>query len=197
MLTGRQMMTRLATRLVLVGLLVCVTPSQLLAQRDYSRLNVQRAAELSLFGGGTQSGPAFGWSVGWRAWPRVALQGGGIWVDESGVEGFAALFGARAYLNTSERVTPFVTAEAGLFNASVDSTNPDIPDLYSDRIAQGFTETFNDFVGAGGVGLDIHVGGRIWLRPDARLLMVVDGWRANVLMLAGVHFTYRFTVPGG
>ena len=196
-MTTGQMMKRFATRMAFATLMVCAVPCQLLAQRDYSRLNVQRAAELSLFGGGTQSGPAFGWSVGWRAWPRVALQGGGIWVDESGVDGFAALFGARVYLNTRERVTPFVTAEAGLFNASVDSTNPDIPDLYGDRIATGFTETFNDFVGAGGVGLDIHVGGRIWLRPDARLLVVVDGWRANVLMLAGVHFTYRFTVPGG
>jgi len=25
----------------------------------------------------------------------------------------------------------------------------------------------------------------------------VDGWRANVLMLAGVHFTYRFTGTQG
>jgi hypothetical protein len=47
-------------------------------------------------------------------------------------------------------------------------------------------------VGAGGAGLDVHIGGPLWVRPDARLLIVVDGWRANVMMLAGVHFTYRF-----
>jgi hypothetical protein len=192
------MMTRLVTRLAIVALLICAVPCQLTAQRDYSRLNVQRAAELSLFGGATQSSPAFGWSAGWRVSPRVALQGGGSWVEDPGVDGLAALFGARVYLQTSERVSPFVTAEAGLFHATVDSSDPDVDDLYRERTIPGAPEkAFNDFVGAAGAGLDVHVGGRVWLRPDARLLVVVDGWRTNLLMLAGVHFTYRFTVPGG
>ena len=196
------MLKALAYYGALVLLFVCTMPAQSAAQTDYSRLNVTRGAELSLFGGATAAatGPAaaFGWSAGWRASARVALEGSGSWVSEPGVDGFAALFGARVYLNTTGRTAPFVTAEAGLFHASVTPSDSRAPDFYLDRTLPGSPEkAFNDFVGAGGAGLDVHIGGRIWLRPDARLLVVVDGWRANVLMLAGVHFTYRFSgAPG-
>ena len=189
--------TSVATRVALVALLVCALPSPLLAQRNYSRLEVQRGAELSLFGGATAtstgSAAAFGWSAGWRVSPRVALEGSGTWIEQPGIDGFAALFGTRVYLKTTGDMTPFVTIEGGLFHATVDSSQSELPDLYGLRTIPGAPEKkFNDFVAAGGAGLDLHIGGRIWLRPDARLLVVVDGWRANVVMLAGAHFTFRF-----
>ena len=189
--------TSVATRVALVALLVCAIPSPLLAQRNYSRLEVQRGAELSLFGGGTVTATgaaaAFGWSAGWRVTPRVALEGSGTWIEQPGIDGFAALFGTRVYLKTTGDMTPFVTIEGGLFHATVDSSQSELPDLYGLRTIPGSPEKkFNDFVAAGGAGLDLHIGGRIWLRPDARLLVVVDGWRANVVMLAGAHFTFRF-----
>ena len=193
---------QLANGGALVVLLVCAMPSRVVAQQDYSRLNVSRGAELSLFGGATAaatgSASAFGWSAGWRVSAKVALEGSGAWMAEPGVEGFAALFGARAYLNTTGRLAPFILVGAGLFHASVDPAESGAPDFYLDRTLPGSPEkVFNDFVAAGGAGLDMHVGGRVWLRPDARLLVVVDGWRSNVLMLAGVHFTYRFTGTQG
>jgi len=189
-------MKRLSHCVALATVLVCVLPDRTAAQ-DYSRINVTRGAELSLFGGATAattgSAAAFGWSAGWRASGRVALEGSGSWVSEPGVDGFAALFGARVYLNTRGRTSPFVTAEAGLFHASVTPSDSRAPSFYLDRTVPGSPEkAFNDFVGAGGAGLDVHIGGPLWVRPDARLLVVVDGWRANVMMLAGVHFTYRF-----
>lgn len=186
-----------ARRIVLLSLLIGGIPAHVAAQNDYSRLHAARGAELSLFGGATVaadgSSPAFGWSAAWRASSRVALEGSGSWVSQSGVDGFAALFGARLYLDSGSRTSPFLTAEGGLFHASVDSSDADAPDFYLDRTVPGFTKkVFNDFVAAAGGGLDVHLGGRLWLRPDARLLVVVDGWRANTLMLAGFHFTYRF-----
>jgi hypothetical protein len=195
------MMTRLSRCVALVALLVCGMPAGAVAQ-DYSRINVTRGAELSLFGGATvaatEPAAAFGWSAGWRATARVALEGSGSWVSEPGVDGFAALFGARVYLNTTGRAAPFITAEAGLFHASVTPSDSRAPSFYLDRTVPGSPEkAFNDFVGAGGAGLDVHLGGRVWLRPDAKVLVVVDGWRANVLMLAGVHFTYRFSGAQG
>ena len=187
-----------AIRVALVAIVVCAIPCQVFAQRNYSRLEVQRGAELSLFGGGTAtaagSAAAFGWSAGWRVTPRVALEGSGTWIEQPGVDGFAALFGTRVYLKTTGGMTPFITAEAGLFHATVDSLQSELPDLYGLRTIPGAPEKkFNDFVAAGGAGVDLRVGGRIWFRPDARLLVVVDGYRANVVMLAGAHFTYRFS----
>ena len=44
-------------------------------------------------------------------------------MTEPGVDGFAALFGARAYLNTTGRLAPFILVGAGLFHASVDPPN--------------------------------------------------------------------------
>ena len=67
-----------ANRAALVALLIGVIPAHAAAQNqsDYSRLNAERGAELSLFGGATAAGsgaaPAFGWSAGWRASARVA-----------------------------------------------------------------------------------------------------------------------------
>ena len=193
------MMKRLGFCSALVAIVVGALPCQVMAQRDYSRLNVQRGAELSLFAGSTADAPAFGWSAGWRVSPLVALEGSGAWIDEDdGVDGFAAMFSARVYLNTTRRTAPFITAGAGLFHASVDSSDPRAPAFYLDRTIPGSPEkAFNDFVAAGGAGVDVHVRGRLWLRPDAQLLVVVDGWRKNVLMLAGFHVTYRFSgAPG-
>ena len=192
-------MKRLVTRGALLAILFCALPCQVMAQPDYSRLNVQRGAELSLFAGATTDAPAFGWSAGWRVSPSVALEGSGAWVDDGpAVEGFAAMFSARVYLSTTNRMAPFISAGAGLFHASVTPSDSRAPDFYLDRIVPGTPEkAFNDFVAAGGAGLDVHIGGRLWLRPDARLLVVVDGWRKNVLMLAGFHFSYRFSgAPG-
>ena len=195
-------MMKCAQRVVLVALLIGVAPSQVVAQSDYSRLNAARGAELSLFGGATVasegSAAAFGWSAAWRASSRVALEGSGSWVSQPGVDGFAALFGARMYLDSSNRASPFLTVEGGLFHASVDGSDSRTSGFYLDRTVPGFTKkVFNDFVAAAGGGLDVHVGGRLWVRPDARLLVVVDGWKTNTLMLAGFHFTYRFGgVPG-
>jgi hypothetical protein len=188
------MRKRLAIRSALVAILISALPCRLAAQQhDYTRLNVQRGAELSLFAGATTDAPAFGWSAGWRVSPRVALEGSGAWVDDASVECFAALFSARVYLRTTRRAAPFLSAGAGLFHASVDSSDSRTPDFYLDRTIPGSPEkAFNDFVAAGGGGLDVHIRGRIWIRPDARLLVVVDGWRANVLMLAGFHITYSF-----
>jgi hypothetical protein len=193
------MIKRFAIRSALVAILISALPCQLSAQpHDYTRLNVQRSAELSLFAGATTDAPAFGWSAGWRASTRVALEGSGSWVKDAGVDGFAALFSARMYLSTTRRTVPFLIAGAGLFHASVDPADSRAPDFYLDRTVPGSGEkAFNDFVAAGGAGLDVHVRGHLWFRPDARLLAVVDGWRSNVLMLAGLHFTYRFSgTPG-
>ncbi len=98
------MMKRLSHCVALVPLLMCALPAETVAQ-DYSRINVTRGAELSLFGGGTvaatEPAGAFGWSAGWRATRRLALEGSGSWISEPGVDGFAAHFGARLYLNTT------------------------------------------------------------------------------------------------
>jgi hypothetical protein len=53
-------------------------------------------------------------------------------------------------------------------------------------------KVFNDFVAAAGGGIDLHVSGRVWVRPDARLMMVVDGWRSHWLGVAGVHLAFEF-----
>jgi hypothetical protein len=196
MLTG--MVPTFAARVGVVALLVFGSSSPAEAQRDYAQFNASRGAELSLFGGaaaGTSgASPSFGWSLGWRPATWVVIEGSGTWMSEPGTDGFAAVFGPRFYLNTTGRTSPFLTAEAGLYHASVNSTDPDASDFYRDRMLPGSPEkAFNDFVAAGGGGLDVHLSGRIWARPAARVLMVVDGWRTHTMFVAGVHLSYSFT----
>lgn len=188
-------------RVALITVLVCALPGAAIAQRSYASINAVRGAELSLFAG-TATGswgvrPSFGWSGGWRPSTRLLLEGSASWMSEPGADGFAALFGPRFYLNTTGRATPFVNAEAGLYHASVDSIDPDASDFYRDRMFPGSPEkVFNDFVTAFGGGLDVHLKGHIWLRPAAKMLVVIDGWKTHSLAQAGVHISYSFTRIG-
>ena len=175
-----------------------VVPAPAAAQADLRRVDSQLGAELSLFGGagtgGSGTGAAFGWSLGWRPSNRLAIEGSGTWTGEPDVDGFAAIFGPRFYFGSAGRA--FISAEAGLFHASVNSANPDTPQFYLNRMPGVPVEkAFNDFVGGGGGGLDLRVRGRLWMRPQVRMLVVVDGWTTHLIAVSGVHFTYKFTPP--
>ena len=199
--TAGDCVTRILCSAVLAVFLSSVLPARAEAQTKSTRIDSQRGAELSLFGGAAADaddlGGSFGWSMAWRPSDRVAIEGSGSWTPTLAPDGFAALFGPRIYLNTSGRTAPFVTIEAGLFHASVDRTKPGVSDFYLDRMPLGSPETaFNDFVAAGGGGLDVRVKGRLWARPHARFLVVVDGWRTYLVAVAGLHLSYRFTALG-
>jgi hypothetical protein len=181
-------------------LLACGAACDASAQTSSTRIDHQRGAELALFGGAARvSGgvsPSFGWSLAWLPSSRVAIEGSGSWIDEPGVDGFAALFGPRVYLNTSGRAVTFVTAEAGLYHASADRSHPRTADFYVDRTIPGSpTKAFNDFVAAFGGGVDLQVRGRVWMRPHVRVLTVVDGWQTHRLAVIGLHVSYKFTQP--
>jgi hypothetical protein len=196
-MSATQLVTRIAKVTVVALLAAPVTAA---AQADHRRVDSQRGAELSLFGGAATgpsgTGAAFGWSLGWRPSDRIAIEGSGSWTQEPDLDGFAALIGPRVYLRRGGATVPFITVEAGLFHASVSSSNTGAPDFYRDRMPAAPVErAFNDFVAAGGGGLDIRVRGRLWARPHVRILMVVDGWTTHVLAIPGVHLSYRFTEP--
>src|SRR5688572_8934236 len=97
--------TRILLLAVLTVLLGCVLPARAEAQTKSTRLDSQRGAELSLFGGAAADaadlGGSFGWSMGWRPSDRVAIEGSGSWTPTLAPDGFAALFGPRIYLNTT------------------------------------------------------------------------------------------------
>jgi hypothetical protein len=195
-MTPRRIAHRLAYA---VALVLVIAPADASGQADRRRVDSQRGAELSLFGGAGVSaagaGAALGWSLGWRPGDRVAIEGSGSWTGDPGTDGFAALIGPRFYLTSPRRATPFITAEAGLFHASVNPANLDAPDFYLDRITGPLEKAFNDFVAAGGAGFDLRLTGHWWMRPQVRMLMVVDGWRMWTLAVPGIHVSYRFGEP--
>lgn len=191
------MVSTICSRIAVVTVIACAVPCVAIAQRNYASFNAARGAELSLFGG-TATGswgvsPSFGWSAGWRPSRRVLIEGSGSWMSEPGVDGFAALIGPRVYLNLTGRATPFLSADAGLYHASVDSVDPDASRFYRDRMFQGSPEkVFNDFAAGFGGGLDVHLTGHLWLRPAVRMLVAVDGWRTHSMAQAGFHISYNF-----
>jgi hypothetical protein len=199
-MTGSRVVIGIGGALVL---LLAVPPPAATAQDDRRRVNSQRGAELSLFGGAsvsaTGAGPSFGWSLGWRPTNRIAIEGSASWVGEPHTDGFAAVFGPRFYLRATGRTTAFVTTEVGLFHASVSPLDPEAPRFYLDRMPATVPveEVFNDFVAALGGGLDLRLTGHLWMRPHVRVLMVVDGWRMRTLAVPGVHLTYKFGEPVG
>jgi hypothetical protein len=194
------MTARILTLLALAALAATIVAPTPAAAQTGRRVDSQRGAELSLFGGagigGSGAGAAFGWSLGWRPSDRLAIEGSGTWTGEPDVDGFAAIFGPRVYLGSTGRAAAFVSAEAGLFHASVNGVNPDTPEFYLNRMPGVPVEkAFNDFVAGAGGGVDLRVRGRLWMRPQVRMLFVIDGWTTHLVAVPGVHFTYRFTAP--
>ena len=165
--------------------------------QDRGAADYRYTAALSLFGGGASgtsgTGAALGWSFEWAPKPRLAIEAGGWWTGEPAVDGFAALIGPRASLTRPSRVTPFVSMEVGLFRASVDGAEPDVPTYYRERMTDGRQRrTFDDFVAAPGAGVDVYLAKHVAIRPHVRVLFAIADGIARPIVVYGAHVSYNF-----
>jgi hypothetical protein len=181
---------------VLGWALLCAAPLAA-AQKDGGDVDAPPDVMLSLFGGGASgssgTGVALGWTLGWKMSGRVAVEGGGWWLDEPAIEGFAALLGPRISFASMRGAMPFVSAEVGVFRSSVDATDPDVPSFYLERMTSGpLRRTFDDFVVAGGGGVDVRIKRSLSLRPHGRVLLVTADSNVRAVVMFGVHLAFNF-----
>jgi hypothetical protein len=189
-------MTRLR-RCVLLVLALTAMPATGLAQGG-RQADARHAAALTLFGGAASgesgTGPALGWAIGWMPSTRVTVEGGTWWTREPSIEGFAALLGTRVSVTPpAATATAFVSGEIGLYRATVDSTDRDVPPFYLERMTEGpLSRTFDDFSFAVGGGVEFPLKRHLSLRPHARVMFVTADGRVRPMAIYGVHLSYNF-----
>ena len=140
---------------------------------------------------------AIGAALGWEIAPHFTLEGRGTWFDtDRGSDAFAVVLGARVPLLPARPVVPFLSAGAGMYRATFDSTAGTMPRFYRRRMMSanpGFEgRTFEDFALALGGGLDLFLARHLALRPEVTVLLVTTRADTRAVPVYGVHLAYHF-----
>jgi hypothetical protein len=146
----------------------------------------------------SRTGPMFGGSVGWELTPRLAIEGSGLWVDHVGeANSFAGALKVQAALLGPHKAVPFVQAGIGLYRASLDRTQGEIPAFYRRRMepddaGHGVVRTFTDPALVFGGGANVFLSRSIAIRPDVEAMVVLDDSRAHVVTAVRVNLVFHF-----
>jgi hypothetical protein len=140
--------------------------------------------------------PAAGAGFGWEVTRQLSLEGRATWFNvNGGLSDFAATFAAHVPLVTAHPVVPFVSAGAGMYRASFDSTSSVVPAFYRNRMPEGVplrgSRAFQDFLLTLGGGVNVFVSKHVALRPDATMMLVTDGANTRRLGVFGVQLVYH------
>jgi hypothetical protein len=99
-------------------------------------------------------------------------------------------------LPTAGRVVPFVTGGVGLYRASFDRTDVEMPHFYGGRLtsmnALGSAITFTDPSVVGGGGVNVFVTRKWTIRPEVLATVAVRDSRSFVVTTAAVRLGYHF-----
>jgi hypothetical protein len=151
---------------------------------------------------GTQSAssdvsPAAGVGLGWEVTRRLSFEGRGTWFQvNDGPSDFAASLAAHVSLLTPRAVVPFVSAGAGMYRATLNSTSKVAPDFYNTRMAPDVlgvrNHTFQDFLLTAGGGVNVFVSSHVALRPEANLMLVTTRSDSRPMAVYGMQVVYHF-----
>jgi hypothetical protein len=151
---------------------------------------------------GTQSAssnvsPAAGVGLGWEVTRRLSVEGRGTWFRvNDGPSDFAATLAAHVALLTPRPVVPFVSAGAGMYRATLNSTSTVAPDFYRTRMSPDVlsvrNHTFEDFLMTVGGGVNVFVSSHIALRPEASLMLATTSNDSRPMAVYGLQVVYHF-----
>lgn len=157
-----------------------------------------RGTTLTAFAGAAvdavRTRPIIGGAIGWEMTPRLALEGGGLWVDQAGGDAFAASLTLQAELWPGRRTVPFVQAGVGLYRTAIDRDAQDIPNFYRRRLGPGAptaTRTFTDPSLVFGGGVNLFLSRNLALRPDAEVMVVMRDSRSRFVTALRMNIVYH------
>lgn len=154
------------------------------------------AALVAVASTGSHTGSLVGGHIAWQWSRRVTAEARAAWLDRGrGADGFAADVGGTVALIAPRTVTPVVGAGFGLYRASFDRAGAPLPDFYRRRLGTGVApanRSFTDPALRVTAGVDLKIGRRVSIRPEASALMAFDGGRSQTLGVFGVRVGYRF-----
>ncbi len=187
---------------IAVGLVVSLAASSAAQTPGWGR-----GTGLAVTGGVTHADDhtrgVFGGAALWELTARLAVEGSGRWMDRGlASDAFAGNLAALIGLGgTRETAVPYVAVGVGLYRRSFDwSQAPDLdalPGFYRRRLGDGpgplsGRRSFTDPSLVFGTGVDIALSRNVVVRPDVRVLFVMDGRRHDSVTVASVSVGYRF-----
>jgi hypothetical protein len=191
----------------LAALLVFVTSTTAAAQTTPAGNTWNRGTTVDAFAGvataSSRGGALAGGAAGWEITPRFGLEGRVAWFDRPGpAEAFAASLTAHANLLTARPVVAFVKGGAGLYRASFEAEDRNMPDFYRRRLVPGFgiRRSFTDPSIVVGGGLNVFLSRHWAIAPEIEATVVRRQSRSYfvtaVTMGVAYHFEDHLITPG-
>jgi hypothetical protein len=139
----------------------------------------------------------------WELTAHLAIEGAGRWMDREGqADAYAGELAALIGLaGTRDTAVPYLVVGVGLHRRTFDihdtTVLDDIPRFYRRRLgaaegALGARRSFTDPTLVAGAGVDVALSRTVVLRPDVRVLLVVNGGRHHAVTVATLNLGYRF-----
>lgn len=136
---------------------------------------------------------ALGTALGWEISPRLAVEGRGLWLpDGTASTDFVASLNALMPIRPLGAVVPFASAGVGMYRATVDAGQRDVPEFYRQRLGVREHEIFQDFALTMGGGANMFVSPHFAIRPEVTILLVTTTSDVRTVALFGVHVVYHF-----
>jgi hypothetical protein len=151
---------------------------------------------------GERTRVALGGAALWELTAHFAVEGAGRWIDHRAADAFAGELSALVGLaGTRETAVPYVALGVGFhrrtFDIHQDNDLGDVPAFYRRRLGTpgpglGLRRAFTDPTLVAGTGVDIALSRTVVVRPDVRVMFVVNGGRHSTVTVATVNVGYRF-----
>ena len=135
---------------------------------------------------------------GWDAWAGWSEAGVGAPPNDPRVPDLSALIGLGG---TRDTAVPYLAVGVGIQRSTFDipagAAADTVPAFYRRRLGVtagglGARRSFTDPTLVAGAGVDIALSRTVVLRPDVRVLFVVNGGRHESVAVATLNFGYRF-----
>lgn len=138
-----------------------------------------------------------GGGIGWQLTPTMSVEGTGAWINsQSSSPWFSASLKVQARLAHARGMSPFVEAGIGLYQASFDAGQADVPEFYMKRMTAEpggsvMSHSFTDPTIVFGGGFNVLATRHFALRPTLEVTMVVrnsDSYTATAGILRLAYF---------
>jgi hypothetical protein len=151
------------------------------------------------FGGAAVAEPntigTFGAGIGWQLSQRAELEGTAAWLaPRHGTEGFAADLKLIVDLMRPGGFVPYVGGGAGLYHATVNTTDANLAPFYQDRLdlsSLSSRAAYTDPSAVIATGAQFYVARHFSIRPDVTLRFVRDNGRTYRVTTASVGLVYH------
>jgi hypothetical protein len=139
-----------------------------------------------------------GGAIGWQMTPSLSFEGTGAWINsQSSSPWFSAALKVQTRLAHARGANPFVEGGIGLYQASFDAGQADVPEFYRKRMTEQpggsvMSHSFTDPTIVFGGGLNVLATRHFALRPTVEVTMVLRNSDSYTTTAAVLRLAYFF-----